>query len=72
MSGEGVPGTPDSTEAVGGSETLSIATISSTPDVGTVDELEGKWGCFKGGGGVSGTPDSTEAVGGSETLSIEP
>ena len=37
-----MPGTPDSTEAVGGSETLSIATISSTPDVGTVDELEGE------------------------------
>ena len=49
-----MPGTPDSTEAVGGSETLSIATISSTPDVGTVDELEGKWGCFKGGGGGGG------------------
>lgn len=37
-----MPGTPDSTEAVGGSETLSIATISSTPDVGTVDELDGQ------------------------------
>ena len=46
MTGEGVPGTPDSTEAVGGSETLSIATISSTPDVGTVDELEGMFVSF--------------------------
>jgi len=38
--GEAIPGTPDSTEAVGGSETLSIGTISSTPDVNTVDEID--------------------------------
>lgn len=35
------PGTPDSTEAMaGGSETHSVGTISSTPDVTTVDEID--------------------------------